>query len=192
MVRKLKGLIVAAALVFLLLLTTSGWFLVVDQPEKADVILVLAGETDKRPMRALELLSQGYAPRLMLDVPAGTRIYQFSQLELAQKYVQGLPNAAAITICPIAGLSTKTESADATRCIQKLGGHRVLLVTSDFHTRRALSTFRKAAPGFEYSVAAARDPQQFGTWWWRHRQWAKTNFDEWARLVWWQLVDRWH
>ena len=24
-----------------------------------------------------------------------------------------------------------------------------------------------------------------------NRQWAKINFDEWLRLVWWQAVDRW-
>lgn len=192
MVRKLKGLLGIAALVFLVLLASSGWFLVLDKPEKSDVILVLAGEADQRPARALELLGEGYAPHVILDVPAQTRIYQSSQLELAQRYVAGLPNAGAITVCPIAGLSTKAESTDAATCIEKLGAHRVLLVTSDFHTRRALSTFRKAAPSFEYSVAAAHDPQQFGAQWWRHRQWAKTNFDEWARLVWWQLVDRWH
>jgi len=32
---------------------------------------------------------------------------------------------------------------------------------------------------------------QFGGKWWKHRQWAKVNFDEWLRLVWWQAVDRW-
>jgi len=57
---------------------------VLDRPEKADVIVVLAGETHRRPERGLELLAQGYAPHLILDVPAETRIYQSSQLELAQ------------------------------------------------------------------------------------------------------------
>jgi len=46
-------------------------------------------------------------------------------------------------------------------------------------------------PNHEFSVAAASDPAQFGGQWWKHRQWAKVNFDEWLRLVWWQAVDRW-
>jgi hypothetical protein len=40
-------------------------------------------------------------------------------------------------------------------------------------------------------VAAAYDPNEFGVQWWRHRQWAKVDFDEWLRLIWWELVDRW-
>jgi len=67
----------------------------------------------------------------------------------------------------------------------------VLLVTSDFHTRRALSVFRHEIPGYEYSVAAARDDAQFGDKWWTHRQWAKTFVNEWLRLIWWSAVDRW-
>ena len=68
---------------------------------------------------------------------------------------------------------------------------RILIVTSDYHTRRALSIFRHELPGRSFSVAAAYDPAEFGTLWWTHRQWAKILFDEWIRLVWWNAVDRW-
>ncbi len=63
------------------------------------------------------------------------------------------------------------------------------MVTSDYHTRRALSIFRHELPQYQFSVAAAHDPQQFGISWWKHRQWAKLNFDEWIRAVWWYGVD---
>jgi uncharacterized SAM-binding protein YcdF (DUF218 family) len=66
-----------------------------------------------------------------------------------------------------------------------------LIVTSDYHTRRALRTFQREAPDYEFSVAAAYDANEFGGQWWRHRQWAKVNFEEWLRLIWWELVDRW-
>jgi uncharacterized SAM-binding protein YcdF (DUF218 family) len=65
-------------------------------------------------------------------------------------------------------------------------------VTSEFHTRRALSTFRRELPRRTFSVAATYDSAQFGTHWWTHRQWAKTVVDEWLRLLWWSVVDRWH
>ena len=58
-------------------------------------------------------------------------------------------------------------------------------MTSDFHTRRALSIFREEVPGRSFSVAAAKDETQFGTRWWTHRQWAKTCLDEWMKVVWW-------
>jgi len=185
----------------IVLAARAGDFLVVDSPLHSDVILVLAGETDRRPQRALELLAQGYGRRVLLDVPANAKIYDFTQIQLAQKYIQNLqmqdlhiaalPQAASISICPIDGLSTKDESKDAEKCLAGEGGKSVLIVTSDFHSRRALSIFRREVPGHDYSVAAARDETQFGVKWWTHRQWAKTLLDEWLRLVWWKTVDQW-
>lgn len=163
----------------------------VDQAEKSDVILVLAGETEYRPARALWLRDQGYASRVVFDVPADARIYDSTALELAQKWIAEQAQANTLTLCPIHGLSTKAESLDAAECLRKLGAHSVLLVTSDFHTRRALSIFRKEDRQHVFSVAAAYDPTQFGVQWWRQRQWAKTNFDEWLRMAWWECVDRW-
>jgi hypothetical protein len=170
----------------------AGTFLVVDEPRPSDVIVVLAGETDHRPARALELLDQGYAKKVLIDVPADARIYTFTQLQLAEKYVQGLPQAAAVRVCPIEGLSTKAETRDVEKCLAQENILTVLIVTSDFHTRRARSIFRHQLPGTTFSVAASHDSAQFGTRWWTHRQWAKTLVDEWLRLLWWNGVDRWH
>ena len=169
----------------------AGDFLLVDAPLPSDVILVLAGETDRRPERALQLLAQGYGRRVVLDVPTNTKIYEFTEIQLAEKYVQDMPQGAAVSVCPIDGLSTKDESKDAEKCLAREGGKSVLIVTSDFHTRRALSIFRREIPGHEYSVAAARDGTQFGVRWWTHRQWAKTLVNEWVRLIWWKAVDQW-
>jgi hypothetical protein len=169
----------------------AGRLLVVDAPQAADVIVVLAGETDHRPARALQLLDQGYGRRVLIDVPATARIYEFTQVQLAEKYIQDLPQAASVGICPIAGLSTRDESHDVEKCLAGEEGNRVLVVTSDFHTRRSLSIFRHEVRGKTFSVAAARDDTQFGTRWWTHRQWAKTCLDEWLRLLWWTAVERW-
>jgi len=169
----------------------AGSFLVVDDPRPSDIIVVLAGETDRRPVRALELLDQGYARRVMIDVPAEARIYTYTQLDLAQQYVQSLPQAANVTVCPTEGLSTKEETRDVEKCLAGESGGRVLIVTSDFHTRRALSIFRRELHGRTFSAAASRDSTQFGARWWTHRQWAKTLVDEWLRLLWWNIVDQW-
>jgi DUF218 domain-containing protein len=177
---------------FAALVAGTGRFLVVDEPEKSDAILVLAGETYNRPMLALDLLERGYAPRIVMDVPAAERIYQWTAPDLAQRWVQGLPQANSISICPIHGLSTRDESHEAENCMARAGGvHKVLIVTSDFHTRRARSVFQHEIPGLEFNIAAAHNPAEFGVLWWRQREWAKTNLYEWMRLIWWELVDRW-
>ena len=177
-------------LLVLWLVASSGGFLVVDKPQKADVILVLGGETDRRPARGLESLDQGCGARLVLDVAAAT-VYRWALPELAAKYAQSLPEANAITVCPIYGLSTGAEAQEASGCLEKVSGRNVLLVTSDYHTRRAVAIFRQETPQFNFSVAAAHDPREFGVNWWQHREWAKTNFNEWMKLLWWEAVDRW-
>jgi len=184
--------ILAAALVSLAVLArNAGDILVVDSPQPSDIIVVLAGETDRRPAYGLELLDRGYARRMLLNVPAASALYNVSQIQLAQQYVHSLPEAGSIDICPVVGLSTRDESHDVEKCLAHKAGTRVLIVTSDFHTRRSLSIFRKELRGRTFSVAAVRDETQFGTRWWTHRQWAKTCVDEWLRWTWWNLVERW-
>jgi hypothetical protein len=183
------GLVVAGLVVGLA--AKAGSFLVIDSPRRSDAILVLAGETDRRPQRALELLYEGYGRRVVLDVPNNAKLYEFTEIQLAQKYIQDLPQAASISICAIDGLSTKDEAKEAERCLQQEDAKSVLIVTSDFHTRRALEIFRREFPGVEFSVAAARNDEGFGTRWWTHRQWAKTFVDEWLRFIWWKAIDQW-
>jgi len=189
--QKVRTVLIVVLTLCLLFSMTSGGFLVVNNPQHADVIVVLAGETFRRPNRGLELLSQNYAPKMLLDVPAVEMIYGQNAVDMAQNYLQELPQSQALAVCPIYGLSTKTEAEDVMRCLQPLGAGSVLVVTSDYHTRRALSTFQHELPGYRVYVAAARDPGQFNVKWWNRRQWAKLNFDEWIRLVWWECVDRW-
>jgi len=181
------------AVVLLLLASQAARFLVVDAPTPSDVIVVLAGETKVRPARALELLRQGerFAPRVLLDVETRDVIYDQPLTEIARKYASGLPEDDRVSICPIAGFSTKTEVDDVSRCLQSLVAHRVLIVTSDYHTRRALAIFRHRLPQYQFSVAASYDPARFGAAWWTNREWAKCTFDEWTKTLWWQVVDRW-
>jgi uncharacterized SAM-binding protein YcdF (DUF218 family) len=189
-----RGVVLSTGLIGILvaLAASAGGFLVIDQPEKSDAILVLAGDTYSRPTHALELLEQGYASRIVMDVPARERIYQWTTVELAQHWVQSLPQASDITICPIYGLSTRDESHEALNCVTRAGSvHKILIVTSDFHTRRARSIFRHETPSLEFSMAAAHNASEFGVLWWRQREWAKTSLYEWMRLIWWESVDRW-
>jgi hypothetical protein len=189
--RSWKWAVAGAATIVIALSAGAGKFLVLDAPQPSDVILVLAGETKYRPARALELLNQSYGRRIVIDVPAGSTIYEFTQVELAEKYINDQPQHAVMSVCPINGLSTRDESHDAEKCLARESDNRILIVTSDFHTRRALSIFRHEIHGKSFAVAAAYGEQEFGMRWWAHREWAKTCLYEWMRLAWWNLIDRW-
>ena len=187
--RLFPGLLLVVILVALA--SQAARFLVVDNPEQCDAIVVLAGETNVRPSRALELLRQGVAPRVFMDAETRDLIYDQRLTDIAQKYANGLPEASRVSVCPVTGFSTNAETDDVNRCLQSLGAHRVLIVTSDFHTRRALMIFRHRLPQYQFNVAAARNPAEFGDAWWTRREWAKTIFEEWSKLLWWEAVDRW-
>ncbi len=112
------GLLAALAVAFA---ADAGRILVVDAPERSDVILVLAGETDHRPARGLQLFDQGYGRSVVLDVPAGVEIFGFDEVQLAKKYSEDRPDAS-VRVCAIVGLSTRDESRDAARCLAGMQG----------------------------------------------------------------------
>ena len=191
LMRKLRIGLILLGVLALLLLGSSGSFLIVNDPQPADLIIVLAGETDHRPARGLQLLRQNSAPRMLLDVPTAAKVFDQSMIDIANRYIQQLPENDRISVCPIFGLSTKAEAHDLANCLGNLRAERILIVTSDYHTRRAVNIFKHELPQHQFSVAAASDPSQFGSPWWKHRQWAKTNLDEWLKFIWWETVDRW-
>src|SRR5208282_4795236 len=184
-------IVVLLAVILVALASQAARFLVVDKPEKSDAIVVLAGETNVRPARAIELLRQGMAPQAFLDVQTRDMIYDQRLTGIAQKYLNEMGEANRVSVCPVVGMSTVAEADDVSRCLKPLGAHRVLIATSESHTRRALTIFRHRLPQYQFSAAAARNPAQFGEAWWTTREWAKTTFDECSKMLWWEAVDRW-
>jgi hypothetical protein len=167
---------------------------VADNAVRSDLAIVLAGEVDDtRTQRGLDLLRTGYAREVVLDAPTFV-LYGRHAFEYAQDYVQTLPPELRphVHVCVFTGDSTKVELLGISQCAKAVApkASKVLVVTSDFHTRRALSIAKRLFPEFSWSASAAHDPR-FGIYWWRDREWAKTCFSEWQKLLWWQAVERW-
>jgi DUF218 domain len=173
----------------------AGSFLVVENVQRADAILVLAGDVnDRRYQKGVELLREAYGQQLWVDASDDITIYGHTYADWARQFVSESPTVVRdrVRVCPIREDSTVTETRYAAKCLSYLPpGSRVLLVTSDYHTRRALSVFTSRVPSYRWYVAPASDPTQFGIQWWQHREWAKNGVKEWQKLVWWELVERW-
>ncbi len=197
----LKRQTVRAAIVFVIIFVglfgflRSDRYLVVNQPERSDVILVLAGDhNDLRYWRGLELLREGYGQQMLLDA-SSDRIYGRTYAEHASDFVARSAGGqrSQISICVIANDSTVQEASDIRTCLERMNPEprSVLFVTHDFQTRRALSILRSRLPQYRWSAAAVDDAAVFGEPWWRHREWAKTCVYEWEKLVWWKLFESW-
>src|SRR5581483_5958786 len=186
-------LIVFAVCAFIFL--QSGKFLIVNDPQKSDAIVVLGGDSaDQRYWRGMELLRAGYARHLFVDATTGIA-YGHSFVDLAKDYVAHTagPLAPQVSVCPIVGDSTKVEAQQVNACLQTMQPPptAVIISTDEYHTRRALSIFRQELPQYHWTAAAAKAEFLFGLPWWKHREWAKTYLMEWQKLLWWELVDRW-
>ena len=189
-----KRLLVAAGLVIvaIVLIRHAGSFLVVNHPEHADVIVVLAGgNNDLRYWNGVRLLQEGYAPRLILDVFAKGETFGNRDIDLARDFVNRTTPEKSL-ICPLIDNSTYGEARHLGECLRSMNVKSILVVTSNYHTRRALSILQKRLPQYRFSTYAAPDPYFFGERWWQTREWAKTTYSEWQRYLWWQFVDRWH
>lgn len=185
------GLAFCVIVLILLGLSHAGPALVVNQPQRSDVILLLAGDVDDtRHWKGIELLRTGYAHRMLVDARADAISYGRTPVELTEDFIRRSAGGLAVHVCPTRGTSTLQELQSAAACLQPVAPHSILLVTSDYHTRRALSVARKAYPGYSWSVAAANNGLLSAPRWWTDREIAKNVVLEWQKVVWWELVER--
>jgi hypothetical protein len=172
----------------------AGRFLVIDAPEPSDVLVVLAGDRDDiRYKRGLQLLADGYAPRMLVDASSETLASGHCAAELEPEVISCTagPLRDRISVCPVRGASTQEEAQDISNCLDR-SVSRVLLVTSDHHSRRALLVLQHALPQYHWSIASVNDDSVFrAEHWWQRREWAKTTVLEWSKFLWWEAVERW-
>jgi hypothetical protein len=193
--RLLVGVLLVVVALVIACVLHFGSFLVVENVRRADAILVLAGDVnDRRYQKGIELLRAAYGQQLLVDASEDVTLYGRSYADWARQFVSENPTEVRdrVRVCPIREDSTAAETKYAAKCLSHLPpGSRILLVTSDYHTRRALSVFTDRLPSYRWSVAAASDATQFGMRWWQHREWAKNAVKEWQKLLWWEVIERW-
>jgi DUF218 domain len=187
-------IVLVVALGLAMLARHAGSWLVVDQPQPGDAILVLGGDhNDLRYHRGLELLQNGQAGVLFVDSNADEIQFGEPLTMQCERFLRRTAGnwAQQAHVCAIEGDSTERETKYAASCLGSVSAAKVRLVTSAFHTRRALSIFRKRLPQYEWATIAVVDDSRFGDRWWQRREWAKTTLMEWLKMFWWETVDRW-
>jgi uncharacterized SAM-binding protein YcdF (DUF218 family) len=143
--------------------------LVADEPRAADAIVVLGGDQGERTAKALELFKQGLAPRIVIT---------------GESKMEMVTNCFRTAGVPVSILTVETEAANtyqnAEFCkpiLKQWNARTALLVTSWFHSRRALVTFQRRMPEVRFVSTPA--PRQEGT-----DRFAKS----WARIELWKLL----
>ncbi len=163
-----------------LLRAAAGFWIVQDRIEPADVIIVI-GDDDFAADRAAEaaaLFRTGWAPQV---VASGRMLRPYTSLaDLMARDLEsrGVPASAIVRFSHRAN-NTLEEAEGLRVLVAQKGWRRILLVTSNYHTRRARYIFRKVLPsGTSFEVAGASDSEFQPATWWESRQGRKTFFLE--------------
>jgi uncharacterized SAM-binding protein YcdF (DUF218 family) len=189
----------ALALVVLTLATLAwgGYLLVTSDvlPSHADGAIVLQASViseDARIDGAVSLLQRHVVDEVLISIPK-TGYWGLSFPDLARTHLEkqyGKEIAGRFDFCVIGpGIdSTEQEAQALVPCIEKRAWHSVIVVTSNFHGRRAGMIWRKTwkavQPPVHVWIDGVDDPLFRPNGWWRHRAYAKTWFFEITKLIW--------
>ena len=175
--------VAAAAGAALLFLPFAGRFLTPsDELQRADLIMVLGGTRVERWAEAVDLYKEGWAPRIVISPgivsdlevrlqARGVRYPREGDLARDGVVALGVP-ADAVTVLP-GGVDNTAAEAVALRNASPPGSiHRVILVTSAYHLRRAGYAFRRefGRDGVEIIVRGSRYDGTIPSRWWTRRQ----------------------
>ncbi len=179
-----------AALLVLVVLSHQVWlralggFLVRSQePFQADMVVVLAGDdSGNRILTAARLVEEGYAAKILVSGTSCCYGRQESDLAIEFATRRGRP-AAWFFSFPIRGHSTVAEAGEIVPELNRLRVRRFIIVTSNYHTRRAAGIYARLVPRDRFRVVAAPDWAFRPEDWWRSRDGRKQCFLEWSKTL---------
>jgi uncharacterized SAM-binding protein YcdF (DUF218 family) len=172
------------------LLRFAGEYWVVDEPSAQSDALIVLGDDDyaaDRAFHAAELYREGVAPVVVASGRMLRKDFSIADVMAHDLESFGVPAKSVVKLTHRAQ-NTRDEAAEVARLIQSRGWKRVLVVTSNYHARRARFIFERTLPAnLTLRVSGARDSEFDPSRWWQTRQGQKLFFTELAGY----LVARW-
>jgi len=172
------------------LMRFAGEFWVVDEPAAQSDALIVLGDDNyagDRAFHAAQLYREKVAP---VVVASGRMLRRNSSIaEVMQHDLEsfGVPAASIVALSHRAE-NTREEAEEVARLIRTRGWKHVIVVTSNYHARRARFIYGRVLPAnVTVRVSAARDSEFDPSNWWQTRQGQKLFFNELTGY----LVARW-
>lgn len=203
--RVLSGLAVALLLAWPFLAWAAAQLLIVRTEVRAhaDALVVLGGSSAyvERTHWAAQLFQEGHAPKIILTndnerggwSSAEQRNPYFVERAVAELQRAGVP-AEKIEVLPQPVASTRDEALLLRRYVAEHRLQSLVVVTSAYHSRRALWTLRRVFNGsnieIEMNPVATGDGDWQSptplTWWWKWRGWLSVAL-EYPKLIYYRL-----
>ena len=199
--RRLAGLLATLVVGGMLLFTTRGpilrslgsFLIVADSPRPSDLVLVLNGSEENRAQTAARLITDGFAPKILVPVTASRPSVTLGLVMSSSDITVALLTAAGVpreNIEIISGDNPVTSTRDEALALKAhLDQHpsirRVTVVTSLFHTRRTRWIVRRVLRDWEGEmmlVGAQHNGFDTREWWKSERGLVSLN-NEYIKLV---------
>ena len=168
------------------LLRAAGNFWVVDEKPQASDAIVILGDDDygaDRAARAAELFKAGLAPEVLASGRFLRPYASIAELERHDLADRGV-SAGSIILLAHHAQNTREEALAIGQFVFSHGWKRIIVVTSNYHSRRARYICERAFPaGTSLRVIAARDSQYDPDHWWQSRGSVKIFFNELGGMV---------
>jgi uncharacterized SAM-binding protein YcdF (DUF218 family) len=174
----LAGIIYLARLP--LLRAAAGIWIVQDRVAPADGMIVLGDDdfSSDRAAEAASLFRAGWAPQVVASGRMLRPYVSIADFMARDLQSRGVPASAIIRFSHQAD-DTREEAEGLRVLVAQKGWRRVLLVTSNYHTRRARYIFRKILPvSVSLEVAGASTSEFEPSTWWESRRGRNTFFLE--------------
>ena len=165
------------ALVLFAIQGTGRWLIVQDPLQRARAAVVIGGNAAFRATEAARLYEQGWTQEVWVtqqgpffsdDALAELGIertpeYTYSIMVLERL---GVPKMA-IRVVPGRNLDTAQEVRSIARALHEVGGSRLILVTSSYHTRRVKILWHKIVGDHPEAIVryTPDDPFEASRWW---------------------------
>lgn len=158
-----------------LLRMAGGFWVVNEAPVPADAIVILGDDNyaGDRATRAADLFKAGWAPRIIASGRYLRPYASIAELEEHDLLDRGVSKDAIVPFAHRAE-NTREEALALSQLLITRGWKRVLLVTSNYHSRRAEYICERAfPPGTSLRVVAAADYRYDPRTWWQSRKGVK-------------------
>ena len=163
------------------LMRLAGQLWMVDEPAtQSDVIIVLGDDnyTGDRAFHAADLYRSGLAPQV---VASGRLLRPYAgAAEMIERDLvsYGVPESSVVKFAHRAE-NTREEAEALAGFVSSHGWKRVLVVTSDYHARRARFIFGRVFPAsVSVRISAAHDSEFDASRWWETRMGVKLFMSE--------------
>lgn len=177
------------------LLRHGGEFLIREDPlVRADLLYVLGGSPIERAAEGARLVQAGHAPRAVFTGSPPNELMQVFGIDSSEAglgmRVAELSGLDRARMEPLAeGTSTAEEAAAVRAHAASHGADTIIVVTTEFHSRRVRQVFRKAFRGGStvVIVRAARSRRYDADHWWRSEEGMIMVNNEYMKLVYYAL-----